>query len=726
MYKPRKKGHGRRPRRPHKKVRSTATEPLRDIQRRLVARLIERGGTASISDLHLPGLQSKAIGKELERLHERGVLEKSKKKTYTIRHPERFVTGTISFHPRGFAFVSTEDGGRDTDLFVAPGQAADARHGDTVLVEILGKTNKNPTARVLAVTEQASGRITGTYFAGRPTGLVVPADANFPYRLVIRQEHSLAAPNNSAVLVEMLPASDAGSLREGRIIEILGDADTMQAQTEMVIRALELPSTFSSAALREARQLDRTIKPGGSRLDLRDIPHITIDGETARDFDDAVALLPAPHGQTLYVSIADVGHYVRPGSALDIEAYQRGTSVYFPDRVLPMLPEELSNDLCSLVPGEDRHAFTAILDFSDKGELLDRRFTRSVIRSRHRMTYTAVKEIVVDRDEKLRQHYHDITDMLDRMAELGRRLEEKRRRRGCIGFEIPEAQIILDEEGHVADICRRERNQAHKIIEEFMLSANEAVAETIAEAGDRLQAPFLYRIHEAPDPQKLETFREFTDSLGLTSGETRREPAWFGAILDKVVGTPRQYIISNLMLRVMQQARYSPENAGHFGLAANFYTHFTSPIRRYPDLVVHRALATLLGIDEPPPPADGVEMGEFLSKRERVAVDAERETMDRAKVLYLADRIGETFEAIVSGVSSFGLFVELLQHYVSGAITINDLADDYYTVDEKMHRLVGQRSGRTFQIGDQLTVRLVSVDRQRRHCNFVIEEDAAP
>ncbi len=683
---------------------------------------------APLADLAAKGDRNR-VRAALDRLARRNLVQRGgtkgkDKKTYRLARPDRLISGRLSVNPRGFAFVARDKHDGQPDLFIPPGQAAEARHGDTVLAEILAGNDGRPSGRVIAVLEQAKGLLSGTYVAGRPTGMVLPAGDEFPYRIVVRKENSLNAPDNAAVLVELLPGDrSSASSREGKIIEILGDADTMPAQTEMVIRKLELPTEFTPAALAEAEALDAEVRPTEGRLDLRHVPHITIDGETARDFDDAVALTASDAGTlTLYVSIADVAHYVRPGSALDQEAYRRGTSVYFPDRVLPMLPERLSNDLCSLVPNEDRYAFTAILEFTPQGRLIGRQYHRSVIRSRHRMTYTVVKGIIEDRDAELLRRYADIVPMLEAMDDLGLRLAERRKQRGSIGFEIPEGYIVLDDAGRVRDIRRRERNRAHKIIEEFMLAANEAVALTVSEAGGRLAAPFLYRIHEAPDPEKLATFQQFTESLGLSAGEARAEPSWFGRILDQVAGTPREYIISNLMLRVMQQARYAPHNVGHFGLAASHYTHFTSPIRRYPDLVVHRALAALLGLDQAPPPADAEELGQYLSKRERIAVDAERETMDRAKALFLADKIGERFQAVVSGVTSFGLFIELLDHYGGGAIALTDLEDDYYEVDERMHRLVGRRSGRAFQIGDQISVRLVRVDRQRFRCDFVLDD----
>lgn len=734
MYRPRKKGrrggrsHHRHASRRRHTSRHPSIEPLTDDERWVLRQLYEAKGMALLADLAAKGDRNR-VRAALDRLARRNLVQRGgkkgkDKKTYRLARPDRFISGRLSVNPRGFAFVARDKHDDQPDLFIPPGQAAEARHGDTVLAEILAGNDGRPSGRVIAVLEQAKGLLSGTYVAGRPTGMVLPAGDEFPYRIVVRKENSLNAPDNAAVLVELLPGDrSSASSREGKIIEILGDADTMPAQTEMVIRKLELPTEFVPAALAEAEALDAEVRPTEGRLDLRHVPHITIDGETARDFDDAVALTASDAGTlTLYVSIADVAHYVRPGSALDQEAYRRGTSVYFPDRVLPMLPERLSNDLCSLVPNEDRYAFTAILEFTPQGRLIGRQYHRSVIRSRHRMTYTAVKGIIEDRDTELLRRYADIVPMLEAMDDLGLRLAERRKQRGSIGFEIPEGYIVLDDTGRVRDIRRRERNRAHKIIEEFMLAANEAVALTVSEAGGRLASPFLYRIHEAPDPEKLATFQQFTESLGLSAGEARAEPSWFGRILDQVAGTPREYIISNLMLRVMQQARYAPHNVGHFGLAASHYTHFTSPIRRYPDLVVHRALAALLGLDQAPPPTNAEELGQYLSKRERIAVDAERETMDRAKALFLADKIGERFQAVVSGVTSFGLFIELLDHYGGGAIALTDLEDDYYEVDERMHRLVGRRSGRAFQIGDQISVRLVRVDRQRFRCDFVLDD----
>jgi ribonuclease R len=456
------------------------------------------------------------------------------------------------------------------------------------------------------------------------------------------------------------------------------------------------------------------------RLDLRRIPHVTIDGETARDFDDAVAVEKTAKGWRLYVSIADVSYYVKPGSALDGEAYERGTSVYFPNRVVPMLPERLSNNLCSLVPNVPRPTFTAIMEFDRQGKRLSQKFSKSIIISHHRLTYTIVKEIIVDKDNALVSKYSDILNQLQEMAQLAAVLEKKRLARGSIGFAIPEAQVLIDAEDGVSDVIRSERNMAHKLIEEFMLAANEAVAFTLAAES----FPTLYRIHESPDDVKVMEFTTFARTLGLHISANGGSPKWFGKVLRLVAGTPKEYIVNNILLRTMQRARYSPENLGHFGLAADYYTHFTSPIRRYPDLIVHRTLFTLLtkkkgGSSSPAP--DLQQAGDFLSARERAAVSAEREMTERLQVRFMAEKIGESFEGIVSGVTSFGLFIELLDHFVSGAIEIAKLKGDYFHFDDKNYRLVGAQTNKIFQVGDIIRIKVESVDTRQRRINFVLE-----
>jgi len=636
------------------------------------------------------------------------------------------VEAVIHAHPRGFGFASPVKPAktktpvkesRENDIFIPAPFMGSAAHGDRVLIRQTTHGDR-PEGRIIKVLERKTSRIIGTFRNGR----VTPEDDRLLYKIMIPPEHTAGAADNEIVLAE-ITSFDSGMRRpEGRIIKVLGNSDDPAIQSDIVIQLHELPHEFSRATIEQVEMLDGAIIPQPGRADLRDVLHVTIDGETAKDFDDAVAVDETEQGFRLHVSIADVSHYVAPGSPLDQDAYQRGTSVYFPGRVVPMLPERLSNDLCSLVPDRDRFAFTAILDFDRQGNLLARKFTKALIRSHHRFTYNVVQKILSASPEaSIRKQYEPFLEPLARMAALATALETKRTKRGSIGFEIPEPEIILDEKGAIAAISRSRRFQAHKIIEELMLAANEAVAKTFSEP-QKKDYDFLFRIHETPDPLKVEEFLKFATTIGIKPSSEKVAPKMFAGIVDKVRNTPREYIISNLMLRTMKQARYSPENHGHFGLAASDYCHFTSPIRRYPDLMVHRALEQFL--EQGPSSktkrcyANPEEAGEHLSQRERKAVDAERELVSRLQVRYMAKHIDEEFDGIVSGVASFGLFVELLDSFISGGLPLTDLTDDYYEVDEKNHRLIGKLSGRKIQIGDLIRVKVSEVNIRRRRINF--------
>ncbi len=680
---------------------------------------------ALVDALDLDRRQGKILKPLLAALcHDRILVEDDE--GYAI-HPEaRLLEGVLSVHPRGFAFAAVAKPPEwlaiDRDLFVPASALASARHGDTVLLAVTRMGHERVEGRVVKVLVRATNRVVGTYVAGQTTGMVEPEDERLAFHILVRREASCNAKNGEAVLCEITDYHPDSRNPEGRIIEVLGDPASLQVQTDMVVRKFELPHAFADQALAQAEALDEAVVMAPGRVDLREVLHVTIDGEDARDFDDAVAVEKTRSGFRLHVSIADVSHYVIPGSPLDLDAYRRGTSVYFPTRVVPMLPERLSNNLCSLVPDQDRYAFTAILDFDREGRRRAKAFTRSIIRSQRRLTYTRVRQVLVDQDPAVRRELKPLLTPLKWMGELAAELEKQRLARGSIGFELPEAKVELAEGDRVTGITRLERNQAHKIIEEFMLAANEAVAETFAEHA----MPALYRIHEQPDPIKVAEFVEFGRGMGLPLPAGSASPAWFGRVLKLVAGTPQEYIVNNLLLRTMQQARYSPDNVGHFGLAAEYYTHFTSPIRRYPDLMVHRALTRLLAAKDKTrataagqAPVDSLmEAGGELSKRERVAVDAEREVVDRLKVRFMADRVGEQYDGVVAGVTSFGLFIELVEIFVSGVVALTDLRDDYYQLDEKRHRLVGKRTNRIFQLGDLVRVRVASVEPARRHINF--------
>ena len=623
------------------------------------------------------------------------------------------VQGKLSLSPRGNGFVSVV--GEEKDIFLPSRLLKSATQGDLVLVRIVSRRGRGPEGRVVAILERGNENLVGIFKKGTQGSLVIPDDYRIPFNLMISKGDELDAVDGQAVVAEITNYEPAPVFPVGRIIEVLGDPEKLAVKNEMVIRKHGLPHRFSEAVDHEISRLRDRIEAEG-REDLRGLPFVTIDGADARDFDDAVTIEARDKGFRLYVAIADVSHYVRPGSNLDQEAYQRGTSVYFPGRVVPMLPERLSNDLCSLVPGQDRYAFTAIIDFDPNGVPKRSHFVKSLIKSAHRFTYDLVNDLLNGEAADVAL-YANVLDRLKMMRKLAGLLEQRRKNRGAIMLEIPEREVILNESGDIAEIRKRERNQAHKMIEEFMLAANEAVATFLSRKGKAASDGFLYRIHEAPDPLKLEEFREFVARIGVVVRGKKPE-TWINRMLEEVQGSSREFLVNNLMLRSMQQARYDTANPGHFGLASKNYTHFTSPIRRYPDLMVHRALAHLCQISKQPSqaPADA---GEHLSVRERKAIVAEREMEDILQVRFLKDRIGDEFNGFVSGVNEAVIFVELEDELISGAINLADLEDDFYILDDKNHRVIGKRSGRGYTVGDQIRVKVYQVDERRRRINFL-------
>lgn len=653
----------------------------------------------------------------------------SPKKKQGSSAPERrsTVRATLSLTAKGFGFAVLEGNvaRQQKDIFIPAKALNGATHGDTVLVRPSGSP-KRPEGEVVEVEKRAFTHVCGIYMSGKNTGYVAPDNDKLPYSIQVRRNDAMNAEDGMAVRVEILDYGAKQRMPVGRVVEILGAADSVQVQIRMTVEQFQLPPSFPEYVERAAADLVPLTEPEPGRKDLRYLRHVTIDGATAKDFDDAVAVQKTKKGFRLFVSIADVSYYVRPGSAIDQEAYQRGTSVYLPDLVLPMLPERLSNDLCSLVPDQDRPAFTAILDFDQQGRRIGAKFTRSMIRSYQRFTYEAVHEAVYLREKEARREYKSFLPMLEKAKDLAELLNTQRMKRGALGFTVPESNIELEGDT-VGSVTRLKRNQAHLLIEEFMLAANEAVGETL----DRAKASVLFRVHEEPDADKVKDFAELAWSLGLKLPETELRPSWFAGVLDMSKGEPAEYVVNNLLLRTMQRARYTPTNYGHFGLAADYYIHFTSPIRRYPDLVAHRVIQNLLlhrsvkktGQGRILP--DGVSpeaAGAFLSARERVAVEAERDVQARLAALYLRDKITEHFDAVISGVTSFGLFVELLDCLISGAVPVQEMEDDYYRYDSKGHKLVGERTGKVRRLGDPVRVQLDQVDMLTRKINFSLLE----
>lgn len=669
--------------------------------------------------------EKKAFEKGLETLLQENLIKKSGKRQYALTKNALIYEGILEQNPRGFGFVSQRTSAINApplsrDPFIPASRLKSARQGDKVLIRVRQlRSDDRPEAAVIKVLARGTGRLAGFFTRDAQGGRVIPEDLRFPFTVLVDTGAFPELRNGDAVIVKIDETDMSARSMHGEIIEVLGSPDSIDVQMRMVIEKFNLPHIFTPESELEATGLPDNIIAEKGREDLREVPHVTIDGETAKDFDDAIAVLKTKKGYRLYVSIADVGYFVTTGSALDREAYERGTSIYFPGRVIPMLPEKLSNNLCSLVPDQDRLTLTAILDFDRTGTLLQKRFTRSIIRSQQRFTYTTVRKILIDKDLETRNAYKAFLTPLKWAGELAEALHKMRRDRGALGFNLPEAEISLDQDGRIEAIKRAERNFAHQMIEEFMLAANEAVAATFTERN----MPALYRIHERPDPEKVTEFSIFAKSLGLQLPEVENSPHWFAKVLDLCKGSPKEYIVNNLLLRTMMQARYSPDNVGHFGLSATDYTHFTSPIRRYPDLMVHRELCKMLQSEAGHPPAREKHLplkdaGDFLSGRERAAVNAEREMNDRLKLLYMEKHLGEHFNAVISGVGESVIFIELLDLFISGSVTVGDLEGDYFYYDARHHRLTGELTRQVFQLGDILRVIAVGVDRGRNRISF--------
>jgi ribonuclease R len=644
--------------------------------------------------------------------------------------PDRMnlLVGRVSTNPRGFAFVDPESPGEGdpSSIFIAGNNLNQAMHGDRVVVRVEHRRDSDRAeGRIVRILERGAQRIVGRYEidpSGR--GFVVPFDRRLVVDIQILSADARGAVAGEMVTAEIVQWPTATRPATGRIVEILGPLDAPGVDTAVIIRKFNLPDAHSEEAVTEAIRIGPHVRDTdlAGRTDFRAWPTVTIDGEHARDFDDAISLDQLPNGNFwLAVHIADVGHYVAEGSALDRDARDRGTSVYFPERAVHMFPSELATGLCSLKPAVDRLVQSCLMEVDARsGQVVRYEMHDGVIHSHARMTYTDVNKIVTDRDAAAIAQYRDLVPLFERMHELFHVLHARRRRRGSIDFDLKESQIVLDDAGLVEAIVASERNIAHRLIEEFMLLANETVAAHM----DHVGMPSLYRIHETPDPAKVEVFEDFVGTLGysLASGPDEIEPRHFQRLVEKIQGTPEEKPIAFLMLRTMQKARYAEVNLGHFGLAAPAYTHFTSPIRRYPDLVVHRLLreARRGATDERRADVadDLPEIARHASERERRAADAERELVQWKKVRFMADKVGDEFEGYITGVSAYGLYLELIEHFVEGMVHVSTMADDYYRFVERAHILRGEASGRVYRLGDRVKVQIIRVDMERRQIDL--------
>ena len=682
----------------------------------------------------LLGLDEKDMA-ELESLLNELVIEGkllfTNKKKYILNEDQNYIVGKFISHQKGFGFVEVED--REDDIFIPADSKKDAFHGDTVSVNI--KTEKSGDRReegeVVQVLKRGIDTVIGTFQKSQNFGFVLPDNKKISKDIFIQNGKTNGAVNGHKVVVKILNWGGQDKNPEGVVISIIGHINDPETEIKSIILAYGIPVDFPEEVMEDVKTVpnqltEAMIEEESHREDLRDVMTVTIDGKDAKDLDDAITLKRLSNGFELGVHIADVTHYVREGEPLDQEALSRGTSVYLVDRVIPMLPHRLSNGICSLNAGEDRFALSCIMEIDKNGKVKKHRVVETIINVDERMNYDDVKKILIDQEEELVKRYSGQMEMFKTMEDLQSILKERRRQRGSIEFDFPEAKFKLDEKGRIIDIYPYDRSVATKVIEEFMLLANE----TIAEEFHWQEIPFLYRTHEEPDPEKIRNLTEFIRNYGykLKGKELEPHPKEIQKLLLEIEGSEQETIISRLALRSMKQAKYTTTSDGHFGLATDYYTHFTSPIRRYPDLQIHRIIKDVINGRLNDQRYEHYEdtldkIAAETSRLERRAEEVEREVAKFKKAEYMEDKIGQIFRGVISGLTNWGIYVEL-PNTIEGLIPMNRLTDDYYNYDEKNMTLIGERNGRIFRLGESVTVEVLSVDKRMRTIDFgIIYED---
>ena len=674
--------------------------------------------------LQVPKERRQELQEVLDALLQEGKIEVSQKGKYQ-KSRGVFLTGVFTAHPKGFGFVSVD--GMEEDVFIPEDQVHGAMHQDTVQITVKpGQSGKRREGAVNRIVKRGTDRIVGLYQESRNFGFVIPDNERYTRDIFVPKEDSGGAVNGHKVVVELVSYGTDRKSPEGKVVEILGHISDPGTDILSIVKGCDLPVEFPEKVMRQAERVPDRISEADmqGRTDLRDVQMVTIDGEDAKDLDDAVSLEMNGGQYILGVHIADVANYVQEGSALDREAFERGTSVYLVDRVIPMLPRRLSNGICSLNEGQDRLALSCIMTIDQKGKVLDHVIAETVIRVDRRMTYTSVKKILEEQDAEESARYEELVPMFQRMQELAGLLRARRRARGSIDFDFPETKVILDEKGEPVEIRPYDRNTATKIIEDFMLIANETVAEDYFWQ----ELPFVYRTHENPDPDRMKKLSTFINNFGysIRFREDEVHPKELQKLLERLEGTPEETLISRLTLRSMKQAKYTTECTGHFGLAARYYCHFTSPIRRYPDLQIHRIIKDSLRgrmnqekIEHYRKILD--EVAKQSSERERRADEAERETIRLKKAEYMSRHLWEEYEGVISGVTGWGLYVEL-PNTVEGLVHVASLQGDYFEYNENAYEMVGQRTGKTYRLGQTVRVQVVKADRTTRTIDFELAE----
>ena len=664
------------------------------------------------------------LKKILDALEAEGKVRVSKKGKY-VKGEAKSLIGTYQAHQRGFGFVTIE--GEDEDIFISEDDINGAFHGDNVEVIIKATPEgKRREGKITKILSHGTTQLVGYFQRNKNFGFVIPDNAKFSQDVFVPLERSKGAVTGHKVVVELTSYGRKGKKPEGKIVEIIGHINEPGTDIMSIVKAFDLPVEFPEKVMNQAERVGDKIIPAdmAGRMDLRNWDMVTIDGEEAKDLDDAISIRRQEDNYLLGVHIADVANYVQEKSALDREAYKRGTSVYLADRVIPMLPHALSNGICSLNEGEDRLALSCIMTITPKGEVIDHKIAETVICVNRRMSYTSVKKILEDNDEQEIEKYKEFYPMFKLMEELAGILRGKRKKRGSIDFDFPETKMILDENGKPLELKPYDRNVATKIIEDFMLIANETVAEDYFWQ----EIPFVYRTHETPDEEKIKKLAIFINNFGhsLHIANNAVRPKEVQKLLTKVEGTAEEMLISRLALRSMKQAKYTPDNTGHFGLAAPYYCHFTSPIRRYPDLQIHRIIKEnirgRMNVNRREH-YEGIlpEVAKHSSEMERRAEEAERETVKLKKAEYMEDHIGEVFEGVISSITKWGMYVEL-SNTIEGLVHVTNMCDDHYNYYEERYEMVGEHTNKVYKLGQTVNVRVLDVDKLQRTIDFELAE----
>lgn len=669
----------------------------------------------------------KQLVKTLNRLEDTGQLVRTRKNRFGLPEKMNLIRGRIEMHKKGFAFLIPDDENQQ-DVYIHSSDLGSAMNNDVVIVRLekKGVRDHRPEGVVIRVLERANTKIVGTFEDNDGFGFVIPDDTRILNDIFIPKNKTKGAVTGHKVIVEIEKYPEGRKSAEGEVVQILGHKNDPGVDILSIIYKHGIKLDFPEEVLEQAANTPDQVteEEMKGRRDLRDKVIVTIDGADAKDLDDAVRVEKLENGNYLLgVYISDVSYYVKENSPIDKEAFERGTSVYLVDRVIPMIPHRLSNGICSLNRGEDRLVIGCEMEIDPSGKVIEHEIFEGVIRTTERMTYRDVNKILVDKDEELREKFAPLVPHFEHMEELAEILRAKRMKRGAIDFDFKEAKILVDEDGKAIDIIIRERSVGERLIEEFMLCANE----TIAEHFHWLDIPFIHRIHESPDESKLEHFFEFLAGLGYVVKGTAHDihPLELQKVLERVKGKKEEMVVSKLMLRSMKQAKYDPDSVGHFGLSTDFYTHFTAPIRRYPDLIVHRLIRTYLLegdlSDQTIKKWRNIlpDIARHTSEMERAAVDTEREVDDLKKAEFMLDKIGEEFTGIISSVTSFGLFVEL-ENTVEGLVHVSYMTDDYYHYSDRHHALIGEMTGKVYRIGEEVTVKVINVNMEEHVVDFIL------